>query len=157
MKGGLGQLMKQAQKLQEDLQQAQNELASMEVVGESGAGMVAVTMTGRHDVRSVRIDPALMGEDKEMLEDLIAAAMNDAVHKVDARDAGSVFRARVRSQSSARPEAAVLAPRPMALSPVISRLIEALRCLPGVGPKSAQRMAFHLLQRNRKRPASWRG
>ena len=85
MKGGLGQLMKQAQKLQEDLQQAQDELASMEVVGESGAGMVTVTMTGRHDVRSVRIDPALMGEDKEMLEDLIAAAVNDAVHKVEAR------------------------------------------------------------------------
>ena len=85
MKGGLGQLMKQAQKLQEDLQQAQDELASMEVAGESGAGMVTVTMTGRHDVRSVRIDPALMGEDKEMLEDLIAAAVNDAVHKVEAR------------------------------------------------------------------------
>ena len=85
MKGGLGQLMKQAQKLQEDLQQAQSELASMEVTGEAGAGMVTVTMTGRHDVRSVRIDPTLMGEDKEMLEDLIAAAMNDAVHKVEAR------------------------------------------------------------------------
>ncbi|MCY4468858.1 MAG: YbaB/EbfC family nucleoid-associated protein [Thiotrichales bacterium] len=85
MKGGLGQLMKQAQKLQEDFQQAQNELASMEVVGEAGAGMVTVTMTGRHDVRSVRIDQVLMGEDKEMLEDLIAAALNDAVHKVEAR------------------------------------------------------------------------
>ncbi len=85
MKGGLGQLMKQAQKIREDFEQAQNELASMEVVGESGAGMVTITMTGRHDVRSVRIDPALMGEDKEMLEDLIAAAMNDAVHKVEAR------------------------------------------------------------------------
>ena len=85
MKDGLGQLMKQARKIQEDLQQAQNELASMEVVGEAGAGMVSVTMTGRHDVRSVRIDPALMGEDREMLEDLVAAAMNDAVHKVEAR------------------------------------------------------------------------
>ena len=85
MKGGLGQLMKQAQKLQEDLQQAQNELASMEVVGEAGAGMVSVTMTGRHDVRSVRIDAELMNEDKEMLEDLIAAAVNDAVHKVEAQ------------------------------------------------------------------------
>ena len=85
MKGGFGQLMNQARKLQEDLQRAQDELASMEVEGESGAGMVTVTMTGRHDVRSVRIDPALMGEDKEMLEDLIAAAMNDAVHKVEAR------------------------------------------------------------------------
>lgn len=85
MKGGLGQLMKQAQKMQEDLQQAQSELASMEVVGEAGAGMVCVTMTGRHDVRSVRIDPGLIGEDVEMLEDLIAAAVNDAVHKVEAR------------------------------------------------------------------------
>ena len=85
MKGGFGQLMKQAQKLQEDLQQAQNELATLEVEGEAGAGMVIVTMTGRHDVRSVRIDPALMGEDREMLEDLIAAAVNDAVHKVEAR------------------------------------------------------------------------
>ena len=85
MTGGFGQLMKQAQKLQEDLQQAQSELASMEVTGEAGAGMVTVIMTGRHDVRSVRIDPALMGEDKEMLEDLIAAAMNDAVRKVEAR------------------------------------------------------------------------
>ena len=85
MKGGLGELMKQAQRLQEDLQQAQNELATMEVVGEAGAGMVRVTMTGRHDVRSVRIDAELMAEDKEMLEDLIAAAVNDAVHKVEAR------------------------------------------------------------------------
>ena len=85
MKDGLGQLMKQAQKLQEDFKQAQNELASMEVMGEAGAGMVTVTMTGRHDVRSVRIDPALMEEDKEMLEDLIAAAVNDAVHKIEAR------------------------------------------------------------------------
>ena len=85
MKGGLGQLMKQAQKMQEDLQKAQSEIASMEVVGEAGAGMVSVTMTGRHDVRSVRIDSALLGEDKEMLEDLIAAAVNDAVRKVEAR------------------------------------------------------------------------
>ena len=85
MKTGLGQLMQQAQKIQEDLRQAQDELASMEVVGESGAGMVGVTMTGRHDVRSVRIDPALMNEDREMLEDLLAAAVNDAVRKVEAR------------------------------------------------------------------------
>ena len=85
MKGGFGQLMQQARKLQEDLQQAHDDLAAMEVVGEAGAGMVTITMTGRHDVRSVRIDPVLMGDDKEMLEDLIAAAMNDAVHKVEAR------------------------------------------------------------------------
>ena len=93
MKGGLGHLMKQAQKIQEDFQQAQSELASMEVTGEAGAGMVSITMTGRHDVRSVRIDPALMGEDREMLEDLVAAAVNDAVHKVETRtrDRLSVF------------------------------------------------------------------
>ena len=85
MKTGLGQLMQQAQKMQEDLRQAQDELASMEVVGEAGAGMISVTMTGRHDVRSVRIDPALMDEGREMLEDLLAAAVNDAVRKVEAR------------------------------------------------------------------------
>ena len=85
MKTGLGQLMQQAQKIQEELRQAQDELASMEVAGEAGAGMVSVTMTGRHDVRSVRIDPALMNEDREMLEDLLAAAVNDAVRKVEAR------------------------------------------------------------------------
>ena len=85
MKTGLGQLMQQAQKIQEELRQAQDELASMEVVGEAGAGMVSVTMTGRHDVRSVRIDPALMNEAREMLEDLLAAAINDAVRKVETR------------------------------------------------------------------------
>ena len=89
--GDLGQLMKHARKLQENFQKAQDELASMEVVGEAGAGMVTITMTGRHDVRSVRIDPALMEEDREMLEDLIAAAMNDAVHKVEAHTRDRFF------------------------------------------------------------------
>jgi DNA-binding YbaB/EbfC family protein len=84
MKGGLGQLMKQAQKMQENLQKTQEEIARMEVTGESGGGMVKVVMTGRHEVRRVTIDPSLMGDDKEMLEDLIAAAMNDAVRKVEA-------------------------------------------------------------------------
>ena len=83
MKGGLGNIMKQAQQMQENLQKAQEELANMEVTGESGAGMVSVVMTGRHDVRRVAIDPSLMTEDKEMLEDLIAAAVNDAVRKVE--------------------------------------------------------------------------
>ncbi|MCP4041610.1 MAG: YbaB/EbfC family nucleoid-associated protein [Gammaproteobacteria bacterium] len=83
MKGGLGNIMKQAQQMQENLQKAQEELANMEVTGESGAGMVCVVMTGRHDVRRVSIDPVLMGEDKEMLEDLLAAAVNDAVQKVE--------------------------------------------------------------------------
>ncbi|MEW6764806.1 MAG: YbaB/EbfC family nucleoid-associated protein [Pseudomonadota bacterium] len=83
MKGGIGQLMKQAQKMQENLQKTQEEIARMEVTGESGGGMVSVIMTGRHEVRRVTIDPSLMGDDKEMLEDLIAAAMNDAVRKVE--------------------------------------------------------------------------
>ena len=84
LKGGLGNLMKQAQQMQEQMQKHQEELANMEVVGESGAAMVQITMTGRHDVRRVNIDPTLLGEDKEMLEDLIAAAVNDAVQKIEA-------------------------------------------------------------------------
>ena len=83
MKGGLGGLMKQAQKMQEDMQKAQEELANMEVTGQAAAGMVSVVMTGRHDVRRVTIDPSLMEEDKEMLEDLLAAAVNDAVRQVE--------------------------------------------------------------------------
>lgn len=83
IKGGIGNLMKQAQLMQENLQKAQNKIAEMEVEGASGAGMVKVIMTGKHDVRRVTIDPALMGDDKEMLEDLIAAAVNDAVRKVE--------------------------------------------------------------------------
>ena len=85
MKGGLGNIMKQAQAMQENMQKAQAELANLEVTGESGGGMVRLTMTCRHDVKSVAIDPELMGdpEDREILEDLIAAAMNDAVRKVE--------------------------------------------------------------------------
>ena len=83
MKGGLGNLMKQAQKMQEDMQKAQEELANMEVTGQSGGGMVQVVMTGRHDVKRVSIDDSLMGDDKEMLEDLFAAAVNDAVRQVE--------------------------------------------------------------------------
>ncbi|MGF1614545.1 MAG: YbaB/EbfC family nucleoid-associated protein [Gammaproteobacteria bacterium] len=83
MKGALGNIMKQAQEMQASLQKAQEELANLEVAGESGGGMVTVLMTGRHDVRRVTIDAGLMGEDKEMLEDLVAAAVNDAVRKVE--------------------------------------------------------------------------
>ncbi|HAU69271.1 MAG: YbaB/EbfC family nucleoid-associated protein [Arenicella sp.] len=85
MKGGLGNIMKQAQAMQENMQKAQAELAAIEVVGEAGGGLVKLTMTCRHDVRRVDIDPSLMGdpEDREMLEDLIAAAMNDAVRRVE--------------------------------------------------------------------------
>lgn len=83
IKGGIGNLMKQAQLMQENLQKAQNKIAEMEVEGAAGAGMVKVIMTGKHDVKRVTIDPSLMGDDKEMLEDLIAAAVNDAVRKVE--------------------------------------------------------------------------
>ena len=83
MKGGLGNLMKQAQKMQADMQKAQEDLANMEVTGESGGGMVSVVMTGRHDVKRISIDDSLMKDDKEMLEDLVAAAVNDAVRKIE--------------------------------------------------------------------------
>jgi len=83
MKGGMGNLMKQAQKMQEDMQKAQEEIARSEVTGESGAGLVRITMNGRHDVKAVQIDESLMEEEKEILEDLIAAAVNDAVRKVE--------------------------------------------------------------------------
>ena len=84
MKAQLAGLMKQAQQMQENVRKLQDELASIEVEGQSGAGMVKVTMTCKHDVKRVRIDPSLIDEDKEMLEDLVAAAMNDAVRKVEA-------------------------------------------------------------------------
>lgn len=83
MKGGLGNIMKQAQAMQENLQKAQAELANMEVSGESGGGLVKVVMTGRHEVRRISIDDSLLADDKDMLEDLVAAAVNDAVHKVE--------------------------------------------------------------------------
>ena len=83
MKGGLGNIMKQAQQMQENMQKAQEEIAKLEVTGESGAGMVKITMTGRHDVKRVTIDPTLLGDDKDMLEDLIAAAVNDANRRVE--------------------------------------------------------------------------
>ena len=82
MKGGIGNLMKQAQKMQEDLQKAQQQLAQEEVTGESGGGLVKVTMNGKHEVRRVAIDDSLVGDDREMLEDLIAAAVNDAVNRI---------------------------------------------------------------------------
>jgi len=83
IKGGLGNLMKQAQMMQENLQKAQAQLAEMEVEGQAGAGMVKVVMNGKHDVKRVTIDPSLMSDDKEMLEDLVAAAVNDAVRRID--------------------------------------------------------------------------
>jgi DNA-binding YbaB/EbfC family protein len=84
MKNQLAGLMKQAQAMQDNMKKAQEEIAKLEIEGEAGAGMVKVVMTGRHDVKRVTIDPSLMSEDKDMLEDLVAAAVNDAVRKVEA-------------------------------------------------------------------------
>ncbi len=83
MRGNLGNMMKQAQMMQENMRKMQENLASIEVEGQSGAGMVKVIMTCRHDVKRVSIDNSLIGDDKEMLEDLVAAAFNDAVRKVE--------------------------------------------------------------------------
>ncbi len=83
MKGAMGNLMKQAQKMQEDMQKAQQEIAAMEVEGLSGGGMVKVIMNGRHELRRVTLDDSLMSDDKEMIEDLLAAAVNDAVRKIE--------------------------------------------------------------------------
>ncbi|MFK7892539.1 MAG: YbaB/EbfC family nucleoid-associated protein [Granulosicoccus sp.] len=82
MKGGIGNLMKQAQKMQEDMQKAQEEIANMQIEGQSGGGLVKVVMNGQHEIRQVSIDDSLVGDDKDMLEDLVAAAVNDASHKL---------------------------------------------------------------------------
>lgn len=84
MMNGMGDMMKKAQQMQEQMQKAQEEAAKSEVTGESGAGLIKVTMNGRHDVRKVDIDDSLLSEDKEVLEDLLAAAINDAVRRVEA-------------------------------------------------------------------------
>ena len=82
-KGGMANMMKQAQQMQERMQQMQEEIANMEVTGESGAGLVKVTITGSHSVRRVELDESLMEDDKDMLEDLIAAAFNDAARRIE--------------------------------------------------------------------------
>ncbi len=85
LKGGIGNLMKQAQAMQASMEKAQAEIAQLEVTGESGGGMVKITMTGKHEARRVQIDPTLVtGDDREMLEDLVAAAINDATRRVEA-------------------------------------------------------------------------
>ena len=84
---GMGGLMKQAQKMQQDMQRAQEEIASMEVEGQSGGGLVKVVMSGKHELRRVSIDDSLVGDDKDMLEDLVAAAVNDATHKIESETA----------------------------------------------------------------------
>jgi nucleoid-associated protein EbfC len=82
MKNALAGIMQQAQKMQDNFKKAQEELAAIEIQGESGGGLVTILMTGKREVRKVSIDPSLIGDDKDMLEDLVAAAINDAVHKV---------------------------------------------------------------------------
>ena len=84
MKGGIGNLMKQAQAMQAAVQKAQAEIASLEVTGEAGGGMVKVTMNGRHEARRVTLDPSMPLDDREMLEDLVAAAINDASQRLEA-------------------------------------------------------------------------
>jgi DNA-binding YbaB/EbfC family protein len=84
-KGGIGNLMRQAQQMQETMQKAQAELADLEVAGESGAGMVKLVLNGRHEAKSIKIEPKLLTEDRDMLEDLIVAAINDAVQKLASR------------------------------------------------------------------------
>jgi len=84
MKGDIGNLLKQAQAMQENMQKAQAEIGQITATGESGGGMVKVTMNGRHEVSRVQIEPQVIGEDREMLEDLLAAAINDATHRIDA-------------------------------------------------------------------------
>lgn len=83
MKGNIGQLMKQAQAMQENMRRMQDQLGTMEVEGQAGAGLVKVVMTCKHEIKRVSIDPSLVGDDKEMLEDLVAAAFNDAAHRVE--------------------------------------------------------------------------
>ena len=83
MKGGIGQLMKQAQQMQEKMQKAQEEMSRTTVTGESGGGMVKITMTCKHEVKSLNIDTTLLGDDKDMLEDLVVAAFNDALRRVE--------------------------------------------------------------------------
>jgi len=85
MKGGIGNLMRQAQQMQENMQKAQAELQNLEVTGESGAGMVKVVLNGRHEAKKVTIEPKLVSEDLEMLEDLVTAAINDASRKIEER------------------------------------------------------------------------
>ena len=83
LKGGLGGLMKQAPKMQEDMQKAQQEIAAMEITGQSGGGLVSVVLNGRHECKRVSIDQSLFDDDKDMIEDLVTAAFNDAAHKID--------------------------------------------------------------------------
>ena len=130
--------MKQAQQIQERMQKAQEDLANIEVTGEAGAGMVKVTMTCNHNVRRVHLDESLMEDDKDMIEDLLAAACNDAVRRV-----AGTSKEKMSDITGGMPlppgfKNAIL----NEYSPLISDLIDSLRHLPGVGAKSAQAWRF---------------
>lgn len=126
------------------MQKMQEEIAQLEVTGESGAGLVKVTINGAHNCRRVEIDPSLLEDDKEMLEDLVAAAFNDAARRIEETQKEKMASVSAGMQLPPLQDAVL-----MQTSPLLTQLMEALRCLPGVGPKSAQRMAFTLLQRDR--------
>ena len=147
---GLSQLMRQAQEMQANMQKAQEQLASLEVEGAAGGGMVKVIVTCKYEVRRVSIEDNLLREDKDMLEDLIAAAFNDAYRKVERTVQEKLVFSHRRVGVASGPQAAVLKIVADVYSPLLTQLIQALQCLPGVGTKSAQRMAFHLLDRDRE-------
>ena len=149
MKGGLGNLMRQAQQMQETMQKAQAELADLEVTGESGAGMVKIVLNGRHEAKKVTIEPKLAGEDLGYARRPAGRGRQRCGTQSCGAQPGKICGTHVRNESSARHEAAVLSDRSMKYTPTLARLIDSLRCLPGVGPKSAQRMAFYLLERDR--------
>ena len=146
---GLSQLMRQAQEMQANMQKAQDELASIEVEGTAGGGMVKVIVTCKHEVRRVTIEPALLGDDKEMLEDLDRRCVQRRARQGRAHGPGEALGRHRRSCVADGSEAAVLTNVADAYSPLLSQLIQALQCLPGVGVKTAQRMAFYLLERDR--------
>ncbi len=150
MNQNLGNLMKEAQKMQQRMQEAQQQLTELVVTGEAGSGMVTIKMNGRHDVIEVKIKRSLMDDDVEMLEDLVAASINDAVRKIEkvSKEKISQLTAGLNIPSDLMGEG----DKGIGLSmDTLKRLVDALRCLPGVGPKSAQRMVFHLLQHQRQR------
>src|SRR5688500_1358834 len=136
MRGG-GNMMKQAMALQANVKKAQDEIANMEVIGESGGGMVKVTMSGKHEVKRVQIEPQVASEDREMLEDLVAAAVNDAVNKVEQQTQARMS-SDVRRGTATRIQDALLDRQQVQMQHAapLSKLIDALRALPGVGPKT---------------------
>ena len=150
MKPNIGDLMKQAQQLQEQMQKAQEKLANIEVTGESGAGLVKVVMTGRHDVKRVTIDPSpaegRQGNSRRSVGGGGERCRAPRRGKQSRHDVGVDAGIEYSAVSRCRFERPLSRGFGMKFSPLIDQLVQSLRCLPGVGPKSAQRMAFHLLR-----------